>query len=73
MSTPLSLTDRQMRLVTSAARAVPVSRRDEFLRRLALHLAPQPSNSAVQAALNAQLDSLEFYTSSSGASERSEA
>jgi hypothetical protein len=53
---PLRLTDRQMRLVQSAARAVPMGRRDELLRRLARHLTSEPSDAAVLAALNAQLD-----------------
>src|SRR5262249_17026548 len=55
---PLSLTDRQLRLVQTAAKAVPVQRRDEFLQRLAAQLTSQPSDAAVQAALNAQLDAL---------------
>jgi hypothetical protein len=58
MTRPLSLTDRQMRLVQNAAKAVPVDRRDEFLQRLAKHLTPEPSDAAVVAALNAQLDAL---------------
>jgi hypothetical protein len=55
---PLSLTDRQMRLVQNAARAVPINRRDEFLQRIAQHLTPAPTDAAVAAALNAQLDAL---------------
>ena len=58
MMTPLRLTNKQMGLVTSAAKAVPVDRRDEFLQRLARHLTPAPSDAAVLAALNAQLDAL---------------
>ena len=55
---PLALTDRQLRLVQAAAKAVPAQRRDEFLQRLAAQLTSQPSDAAVQAALNAQLDAL---------------
>ena len=55
---PLALTDKQMRLVQNAAQAVPVRRRDEFLQRLAAQLTSEPSDAAVQAALNAQLDAL---------------
>jgi hypothetical protein len=55
---PLALTDRQMRLVRHAAQAVPVQRRAEFLQRLAAHLTSRPTDAAVQAALNAQLDAL---------------
>jgi hypothetical protein len=47
-----------MRFVTSAAKAVPVQHRDELLQRLARHLTPEPSDAAVQAALNAQLNML---------------
>lgn len=57
-SKPLALTDHQLRLVTDAAKAVPVNRRDEFLQRLARHLTHKPSDAAVLAALNAQLDAL---------------
>jgi hypothetical protein len=32
---PLSLSNRQMEIVTDAARALPVERRSEFLRRIA--------------------------------------
>jgi hypothetical protein len=55
---PLALTDRQMRLIQNAAQAVPVQRRDEFLQRLAAHLTAEPTDAAVSAALNAQLDAL---------------
>jgi hypothetical protein len=55
---PLRLTDRQMWLVQNAAKAVPVKMRDEFLARLARHLLPEPSDAAVAAAINAQLDML---------------
>jgi hypothetical protein len=56
MTKPLSLSDRQLRLVQQAAKAVPVNRRDDFLQKLAAHLTSEPSDAAVQAALNAQMD-----------------
>jgi hypothetical protein len=49
-----------MKLVTNAARAVPLDRRDEFLKEVAAHLLPEPSDDAVKAALNVQLDRLAF-------------
>jgi hypothetical protein len=55
---PLSLTDRQMRLVQDVAKALPIDCCDEFLQRLARHLTPKPSDAAVVAAINAQLDVL---------------
>jgi hypothetical protein len=58
LTRPLALTDRQMRFVTSAAKAVPIKRRNEFLQGLARHLTPAPSDAAVQAALNVQMDLL---------------
>jgi hypothetical protein len=57
----LSLSDRQLRLVQNAAKAIPANRRDEFLQKLAAHLTSDPSDAAVQAALNAQLDRLPAY------------
>jgi hypothetical protein len=56
----LSLSDRQLRLVTNAAKAVPQERRDSFLREVAAHLTSEPSDAAVLAALNVQLDRLSF-------------
>jgi hypothetical protein len=56
MPKPLALTDRQLRLVQTAARAVPVAQRDTFLREVAAHLTSEPSDAAVQGAINAQLD-----------------
>ncbi len=51
----LSLTDAQLALIHSAAGCVPVERRSEFLQRVAAHLGTQPSDEAVQAAIDAQL------------------
>jgi hypothetical protein len=61
--TPLSLSDRQLRLVTTAAKAVPVTKRDEFLQKVAKHLMPEPSDNAVASAINAQLDRLPRFFS----------
>jgi hypothetical protein len=58
---PLSLSDRQLRLVTNAAKAVPLARRDDFLRQVAAHLTSEPSDIAVEAALNAQLDRIATF------------
>jgi hypothetical protein len=58
---PLSLSDRQLALVTAAAKAVPVRQRSEFLQAVARHLTSQPSDAAVQSAVNAQLDALPRY------------
>jgi hypothetical protein len=56
MKRALALTDRQLALVRHAARAVPVARREEFLQNVARHLIAEPSDAAVAAAVNAQLD-----------------
>ncbi len=53
---PLSLTDRQMRLVQSAAASVPVDQRDAFLQSVARRLCAEPSDVAVSIAVNAALD-----------------
>jgi hypothetical protein len=44
---PLALTDRQLRLIQTAARAVPVERRDLFLQNVAEHLTSERTDSAV--------------------------
>jgi hypothetical protein len=54
--TPLSLSDQQMRMIRAAAAALPVSARDEFLQRVAAHLADAPSDTAITQALNITLD-----------------
>ena len=53
---PLSLSDRQLRLLQNAVRSVPFDRRDAFVRGVASHLCSEPSDHAVSAAINAQLD-----------------
>lgn len=52
---PLALSDHQLALVTRAASTLPPSKRDEFLRRLAERLGSEPSDMAVEAAINLQL------------------
>jgi hypothetical protein len=61
-SSILSLSDRQLRLIQTAARAVPVERRDLFLQNVAKHLTSEPTDSAVIAALNAALDRLPRFS-----------
>jgi hypothetical protein len=61
MSKPLSLTDRQLGLVQAAAKAVPVQRRDAFLQSVAKQLAAEPTDQAVMAAVNAQMDRISNY------------
>jgi hypothetical protein len=52
---PLSLSDYQLSLIPEAARTLPLSGRDEFLRGVASHLGHEPSDRAVKAAVDAQL------------------
>jgi hypothetical protein len=61
MNAPLALTDRQLRMVEQAARSLPLLQRDEFLTAVARHLAAEPTDEAVVAALNAQLDRLRVF------------
>jgi hypothetical protein len=65
MIKPLSLSDRQLEFLQNAARAVPVRQREEFLQKVAKHLLPEPSDNAVAAAINAQLDRLPVYLTDS--------
>jgi hypothetical protein len=65
MNKPLSLSDRQLRLVQNAAKAVPVRQREQFLQKVAKHLLPEPSDNAVASAINAQLDRLPVYLTDS--------
>ena len=52
---PLGLSDCQLRLIKQAVETLPVNSRDEFLRAVAAHLGSEPSDKAVQAAIDAQL------------------
>jgi hypothetical protein len=56
MKRPLALSDHQMSLVRRAAAALPENARDELLRAVAAHLSESPSDAAVAAVVNAQLD-----------------
>jgi hypothetical protein len=56
MTIPIGLTDCQLRLVESAAKAVPVRKRSEFLQQVAKHLTAEPSDAAVAAVINAMMD-----------------
>ncbi len=60
-SRPVSLSDRQLRLVLNASKAVPIERRELFLQKVTSHLSADPTDDAVVAALNAQLDALPRY------------
>jgi hypothetical protein len=53
---PLSLTNQQMRAIRRVASTIPLNHRDEFLRRVAAQLAGEPSDAAVHAAIDAQLN-----------------
>ena len=53
--TPLALTDRQLALVAEAAAVLPQPSRDQFLQGVASHLGSEPTDHAVQAAIDAQL------------------
>ncbi len=55
---PVSLSDRQLRLVMNASKAVPIQRRQEFLESVAKHLTSEPTNAAITAVVNAQSDRL---------------
>lgn len=56
------LSDRQVRLVQQHAAALPVQQRSEFLRQIADHLSANPTNAAVEAAVNAALDRIHAFT-----------
>jgi len=62
MTRPLALTDRQMAWLRNAAKAVPADRRDAFLQGVGNHLAGEPSDQAVQAAINAALDGIPVFS-----------
>ena len=54
----LMLTDKQRRLVRTATRAVPPAKRDEFMQKVSQHLTDNPSDHAVSAVVNHQLNLL---------------
>jgi hypothetical protein len=51
-----------MALLRNAAGAVPPERRDAFLQRVARHLTGEPTDHAVQAAVQAALDSIPVFS-----------
>jgi hypothetical protein len=52
---PLSLSDRQLAMLNSAARALPLAERDAFLRGVATRLGDMPNDAAISDAIDAQL------------------
>jgi hypothetical protein len=52
----LALTDYQLRAIQRAAAALPPATRGDFLAHVAAQLSGQPSDDAVQAAINVVLD-----------------
>ena len=57
----LSLSDRQLRIVQQHAASLPVQLRDAYLRQIADQLTGQPSDLAVEAAVNAALDRVHAF------------
>jgi hypothetical protein len=55
MKRPLSLSDRQLAMLNSAARVLPLAERDAFLRGVATRLGDMPNDAAIAAAIDAQL------------------
>lgn len=63
MIDPLSLPKRQLRFVEAFIKSIPASHRPGFLISVARHLVgPDPSDSAVFAALNVELDRIHHLT-----------
>jgi hypothetical protein len=52
---PLSLSDDQLDMIRLAAETLPPLGRTEFLERVASHLGAEPTDHAVQCAIDAQL------------------
>jgi len=61
MSRALALSDDQMRRVERAARGLAVEARDNFLRTVADHLNGNPSDAAVNSAINIAFDRLALF------------
>ena len=57
----LSLSDRQLKLVQHHAAALPVEMRDRYLRTIADSLRGTPTDTAVEAAVNAALDRVHAF------------
>lgn len=56
MPRPVSLSDRQLKLVQQHAAGLPVQLRDRYLREIADRLRAEPSDMAVEQAINLALD-----------------
>jgi len=61
MRRALALSDDQMRRVERAARGLKVEARDGFLKTVADHLNGNPSDAAVNSAINIALDRLALF------------
>jgi hypothetical protein len=61
----VSLSDSQLRLVMQHASGLPIGQRDRFLRNIADALRGEPSDIAVEAAINAALDSCHSFLEAS--------
>jgi hypothetical protein len=57
MNKALALSDRQLDFIKRGAASLPVPARDAFLKQVAARLSAEPSDRAVQAAVNIVLDS----------------
>ncbi len=58
---PISLSDHQLQFIKHAARALPVTRRDQFLRDVAARLVDEPSDAAVTQVINVTLDRVPVF------------
>ena len=61
MRRAVAFTDDQMRLVERAARGLAIEARDNFLRTVSDHLNGNPTNDAVNAAINITFDRLALF------------
>jgi hypothetical protein len=67
MKPPLSLSDKQLSMLRMASKSIPVDRREMFLEDLAKQLTGEPTDQALMASINAQMDRLpsgHFFTDS---------
>jgi hypothetical protein len=55
---PIGLSEKQMRFLQNAIRAVPPRQRETFMQKVAAHLSASPSDDALAAAINAQMNLL---------------
>jgi hypothetical protein len=61
MRRAVAFTDFQLRLVERAARSLPIEARDAFLKSVADRLSGDPSDAAVNSAINVALDRLPLF------------